>query len=314
MKAYDKESIDCLSDIFYAWMGGFPSEQAEVQKFLQTSGLDQLISEKDLTEVMNDEAYFSEETMLAVYTLVPIKLKAGKKEFAIFPQEFNKLNNKASALKDAHPINIDFGKAAKVLDEQYPAKYKYLVEQKETLRKENKKARSKAYSPEKYRQYRASLSEEKKAEIREKSRLRMQQRRAANPEKAKADSKKYWEQMPEDKKEFYRIASRGRSKKYLEANKEEIYRKRKEKLRQLREENPEQLKEMYRYYNQRGNRKESSHNYYMKNKEIIAQKAKDNPKTPEYKRRYNLKQRFRKSTGKLIVGLLQAIADSKANS
>ena len=50
MKAYDKESIDCLSDIFYAWMGGFPSEQAEVQKFLQTSGLDQLISEKDLTE------------------------------------------------------------------------------------------------------------------------------------------------------------------------------------------------------------------------------------------------------------------------
>ena len=109
VKAYDKESIDCLADIFYAWMEGFPSEQTEVQKFLQTSGLEQLISEKDLTEVMNDEAYFSEETMLAVYALVPVKLKAGKKEFAIFPQEFNKLNNKASALKDAHPINIDFG-------------------------------------------------------------------------------------------------------------------------------------------------------------------------------------------------------------
>ena len=314
MKAYNKESIDCLSDIFYAWMGGLPSEQADVKKFLQTSGLEQLISEKDLTEVMNDEAYFSEETMLAVYALVPVKLKAGKKEFAIFPQEFNKLNNKASGIKGARPVNIDFSRAAKVLDEHYPAKYKYLVEQKETLRKENKKARSKAYSPEKYRQYRASLSEEKKAEIREKSRLRMQQRRAANPEKAKADSKKYWEQMPEDKKEFYRIASRGRGKKYREANKEEIYRKRNEKLRKLREENPELLKEMYKRYNQSGNRKESSHNYYMKNKEIIAQKAKENPKTQEYKRRYKLKQRFRKSTGKIILGLLQAIADSKANS
>lgn len=314
MKAYNKERIESLQDIFCAWMGGYPSEQAEIQNFLQTSGLEQLISEKDLTAVINEEAYFSEETMLSVYALLPVKLKAGKKEFAIFPQEFNKLNNKASKLEGLRPINIDFSKAAKVLDEYYPAKYNFLLKQKEALLKGNKKAKGKAYSPEKYRLYQASLSEEKKAEIREKARQRMQRLRAENPEKAKADSKKYWEQMPKDKKDFYRIASRGRSKKYLEANKEEIYSKRNEKRRKLKEENPELLKEIDKRHNQMGNRKEVSHNYYLKNKEIIAQKAKENPKTKEYKRRYKLKQRFRKSTGKTILGLLQAIADSKSNS
>ena len=47
------------------------------------------------------------------------------------------------------------------------------------------------------------------------------------------------------------------------------------------------------------------------NKEKIAAKAKENPKVKEYKRRYKLKQRFRNSTGKTILALLQGIADSK---
>ena len=65
----------------------------------------------------------------------------------------------------------------------YPEKKRYLDANRETLQKDNRKARNKTYSPEKYKLYRASLSEEKKAELREKSRLRMQRLRAENPEK-----------------------------------------------------------------------------------------------------------------------------------
>lgn len=311
MKAYNKNSIDELSDVFGAWLGGIPSEREEVKDFLQSSGLSQLISEHDLADLFKGNAYFSDETVLAVYALIPVSLEVGKKELVLFPQEFNRLNRKAASDPQAYPVNIGFSSAISVLETYYPTKKKYLNENKENLQKTNRRAKSKTYSPEKYKLYKASLSEEKKAELREKSRLRMQRLRAANPEKATADSQKYWRQMPQEKKDYQRIVSRGRNKQYREENREAISQNNKERRRRLKEENPELLKEIDRRHNQNANRKQSSHEYYLKNKEKIAAKAKDNPKVKEYKRRYKLKQRLKNSTGKTILALLQGIVNSK---
>lgn len=173
MKKFNKNDFDELSDIFCAWLGGVPEERGEVKDFLQSSGLSRLLSEHDLAEVFKGNVYFSEETFLAVYALIPVKLKAGGKELALFPQVFNRLNLKAAEKPSARAVNIGFAEAAAVWEAFYPEKKKYLDANRETLRKDNRKARNKTYSPEKYKLYRASLSEEKKAELREKSRLRM---------------------------------------------------------------------------------------------------------------------------------------------
>ena len=301
-----------MSDIFCAWLGGVPEEREEVKDFLRSSGLSCLLSEHDLAEVFKGNVYFSEETFLAVYALIPVKLKAGGKELVLFPQVFNRLNLKAAEKPSARAVNIGFAEAAAVLEAFYPEKKRYLDANRETLQKDNRKARNKTYSPEKYKLYRASLSEEKKAELREKSRLRMQRLRAENPEKATADARKYWRQMPQEKKDYQRIVSRGRNRKYREENREAIRSRNNERRRRLKEENPELLKEIDRRHNQNANRQQSCREYYLKNKEKIAAKAKENPKVKEYKRRYKLKQRFRNSTGRTILALLQGIADSKA--
>ena len=140
----------------------------------------------------------------------------------------------------------------------------------------------------------------------------MPPRRAENPEKATADARIYWRQMPQEKKDYQRIVSRGRNRKYREENREAIRSRNNERRRRLKEENPELLKEIDRRHNQNANRQQSCREYYLKNKEKIAAKAKENPKVKEYKRRYKLKQRFRNSTGRTILALLQGIADSKA--
>lgn len=158
-----------MSDIFCAWLGGVPEEREEVKDFLRSSGLSCLLSEHDLAEVFKGNVYFSEETFLAVYALIPVKLKAGGKELVLFPQVFNRLNLKAAEKPSARAVNIGFAEAAAVLEAFYPEKKRYLDANRETLQKDNRKARNKTYSPEKYKLYRASLSEEKKAELREKA-------------------------------------------------------------------------------------------------------------------------------------------------
>lgn len=152
-----------MSDIFCAWLGGVPEEREEVKDFLRSSGLSCLLSEHDLAEVFKGNVYFSEETFLAVYALIPVKLKAGGKELVLFPQVFNRLNLKAAEKPSARAVNIGFAEAAAVLEAFYPEKKRYLDANRETLQKDNRKARNKTYSPEKYKLYRASLSEEKKS-------------------------------------------------------------------------------------------------------------------------------------------------------
>lgn len=311
MKAYNKDSLDELADVFCAWLGGIPEERKEISEFGQSSGLSKLLSDHDLEEVFNGNAYFPEETFLAVYSLIPVKLKTGKKEIALFPQTFNRLNRQAAAQPWSRPANISFAQAAVILQVHFPDKQKFLQQNKENLLKINRNARRKSYSPEKYKLYRASLSEEKKEELREKSRQRMRRLRAEKPEETAAAAKKYRQQLPQETKERYLIASRVRRRQYEEKNREEIRRRNNERRRRLKEENPELLKEIDRFHNQNADRKQSCRKYYLKNKEIIAAKAKDNPKTKEYKRRYKAKQRFKKTTGKIVLALLQAIADSK---
>lgn len=162
MKRFNKNGFDELSDIFCAWLGGVPEEREEVKDFLRSSGLSCLLSEHDLAEVFKGNVYFSEETFLAVYALIPVKLKAGGKELVLFPQVFNRLNLKAAEKPSARAANIGFAEAAAVLEAFYPEKKRYLDANRETLQKDNRKARNKTYSPEKYKLYRASLSEEKK--------------------------------------------------------------------------------------------------------------------------------------------------------
>lgn len=312
MKRYNKDSIDNLSDVFCAWMGGYPETDAEINQFLQTSKLNQLMSVADMDVVIYHNGYFANETLLSVYSLIPIKLKTKNIEPAILPEMLNRYNKRVSQGQQSKLVNISFAKALDVYDANYPEKYNSIKKVKAYLRSYNYRIANPDAAKKAYKNRMAGMTEEEKIIWREKNRLNAQIVRAKNPEPYRESASKYWHNLPEEKKAFLRIDSRERNKKYREENAEAIRARNNERRRLLKEENAELLKEQDRIHNQNANRQESCKKYYEKNKEIVAQKAKDNPKVKEYKRRYKLKQRFQKNTGEKILALLQGIANSKS--
>lgn len=312
MKRYEKDTIDDLSDIFASWMGGRPENDAEIKDFLQTSKLKDLITVVDLDLILNYNGYFSEETFLAAYSLVPVKLKTKTKELAILPEMFNRLNIKTAKQAHASLINISFAKAYAIFEAYYPEKHKIIAKEKANLRNHNYRQKNPEAAKKAYRRRMANMTEEQKAELREKSRLRMRRMRSENPEPSRAAAREYWRRLSPEQKALIRIESRERNCKYREENREAIRQRAQERRQRLKEVNPELLRELDRRHNQNADRAESCRKYYQKNKEIIAQKARENPKVKEYKRKYKLKKRFQNLTGKTILGLLQGIADSKS--
>lgn len=312
MRKYLKNTIDSLQDVFAAWAGGYPEEEADFKTFLSESKLNTLISCADAERLFYHNGFFAKEISLAVYSLIPVKLKTANKEIALFPQTFYRMNLAASNLPNGQLINIGFAQATKVLNEYYPSKKSYIKENMNKLRSANQAALHPETAQRYYLKQKENLSEEKKAERREKSRLRMQKYRAEHPEKAKEVYNKSQKKLSDADKFFALLQARKRNKIYREEHKDELSAKRKSKRLALKQENPLLLQQIDKAHNLSANREKSCHDYYMRNRDKINQKAKENPKTKEYKQRYKAKKRFQTKTGTIILNLLQAIAKSKS--
>lgn len=290
MEKYKKDTIDNLADIFCAWAGGYPENRQETETFLKESHLDELIGINDFDRIINHDAYFCEENAMAVYALIPVKLKLKSAEIALSPQEFNRINFKTSYLPQSQHLNISFSHSGNILEKFFPDKLHCWEEHQNNVKKEKILSRR-----------------------REKARLSMRKYRAEHPEKAAEISRKAWRKKTEEQKEAIRQASRIRNRKYREEHRIDIrirHTKRREKLKQ---ENPELLREKDRLANLNADRTQICKRYYEKHKDIIAEKARANPKTKEYKQRYKAKKRFQNTTGKIILPLLYGIINSKNN-
>lgn len=355
MKKFNKDSLDSLEDAFAAWAGGYPEDRKETENFLTQSGLKELIAVTDAERLFYRNAYFAEETLLAVYALMPVKVKLASHEEAVLPSMFNRLNTRTMQLDNSQLLNISFGKADEIFCRYYPEKHKILEKSKQKLirfnaaqRKTSKRNKpsnpfntvkkvltslSRSLAGKKYRETHSEEIKQTKKAYREahKEEIKLQRKKfyQEHREEILARAKRYRENVKERKRKIeeekrrleeellQRIksekkeASRIRNITYREKNRENIRLRANEWRQRLKKENPEILREYDRRANQRQSRAEAGKRYYEKHKEIIAQKAQGNPKAKEYKKRYKAKQRFQKTTQKMILPLLQGIINFK---
>ena len=128
MKKFETEKITDLSEIFFALMGGCPEDIREIENFMKTSPLNQLMFASDIERIIKYDGFFPDETVDAVYSLLPIEipLNAGKNE-VLTVQAFRKINAARVALPASRVIDISFPKAISVYTRNYPDKNKKLV-------------------------------------------------------------------------------------------------------------------------------------------------------------------------------------------
>lgn len=289
MKKFNKDSIDTLADVFCVWGGGYLETRPEIEAFLSSSHLDELISLNDYDRLLNHDAYLPDEALSAFYALLPVKLKLKAHEEAISPQIFNRLNMRTSLKDESSMLNIAFNRCGNIAQEYLPAKKQMWSEYQREIKKE--------------------AAKEKR---REASKLRMRAYRAEHPEKAAEVNRKAWKKKTAEEKEAIRQASRIRNRKYRKEHRIDIHIRNIKRRETLKQENPELLKEKDRLANLNADRKEICKRYYEKHKEIITEKARNNPKTKEYKQRYKAKKRFQNTTNKIILPLLYGIINAKS--
>ena len=172
-----------------------------------------------------------------------------------------------------------------------------------------KKKRKSSYNPDAYQHKLAAMSEEELSALRAKHAEQMRIYRREHPEKIKSYYVKY-ENLSEEEREEKRAGNRRRNEKYRANHKSLISQKFKDRRAKLKAENPELLKAMDKQNNAKANRKKICNTYYQKHKEEINQKARENPKVKLYKKRYEIKQRLKK-TGPVLISLLQGIIANK---
>lgn len=305
-----KKNIETLAEVFQICQSN--AKATSIDSFLKESELSKLLSGSDLQRLIDGKACFSKETVMAVYGLLPLKLKFDGIELNLFPQTFYRLNHRAGKQDDVAVINISLTQANEVYQEQTIAKLKYVKENMSRLHHENDKAKNPQALKDAYRRYYQNLPEQEKKRRNEKRKLQMRQYREAHPETIQISNQKAKERLAklsEIEKLNKKIQNRLRSKKYRETHKEEIAARNKLYLANLA---PEIVKQRQQKYNQSEKRKESSKAYYEAHKQEIMQKAKDNPRTKINQQRYKAKKRFQERTGSKILSLLQALAEAKS--
>lgn len=128
MKKFETEKITDLSEIFFALMGGCPEDIREIENFMKTSPLNQLMFASDIERIIKYDGFFPDETVDAVYSLLPIEIPLGaNKNEILMPQAFRKINAARVALPASRVIDISFSKAISVYTQNYPDKNKKLV-------------------------------------------------------------------------------------------------------------------------------------------------------------------------------------------
>ena len=128
MKKFETEKITDLSEIFFALMGGCPEDICEIENFMKTSPLNQLMFASDIERIIKYDGFFPDETVDAVYSLLPVEipLKSDKNE-VLTVQKFRQINAARIALPASRVIDISFPKAISVYTRNYPDKNKKLV-------------------------------------------------------------------------------------------------------------------------------------------------------------------------------------------
>jgi hypothetical protein len=292
MKKFEVEKISDLSEVFYAMMGGKPEKTEEIDAFIKQSPLKELLFSTDVIRILEYDGFFSEETVDAIYCLLPCKIPLSKdRNWLMTPQAFRKLSADRVNRPASRFIDIPLSKANRVFFDRFRGK---IAEFKQL--------------------YQEALQQ--KQEVTTKVEKKQPEKEQKVVQK-RAPRKKKWKYIPMDelspeKQEERRAANRRRNDTYRKTRKLEISLRRKKWRLNLKENDPEKLREYDRKLNK--NRKERGYdkNYFQNNKEKIQQKARENPKTNLYKRKYKNKIRFQTKTGLKILTLLDAIVAAKS--
>jgi hypothetical protein len=290
MKKFEVEKISDLSEVFYALIGGKPEKIQEIEAFIVQSPLKELLFAADLNRILEYDGFFSEETIDAVYCLLPCKIPLSKdRNWLMTPQAFRKLSADRINRPASRFIEIPLSKANRVFFDRFRDK---IAEFKRLYQEEKQEIKIKV--------------EEKQPE---------KEQRAAQEA---TQQKKKWkyipiDELPPEKQEERRAANRKHNDTYRKTRKLEISLRRKKWRIDLKEKDPEKLREYDRKLNK--NRKERGYDktYFQNNKEEIMRKARENPKTPGYKRKYRNKKRFQTKTGPKIMALLSGIIAAKSH-
>lgn len=316
MESFSKNRIDNLSDVFCAWIGGIPENDNEIKYFLSKhEDVAELLHHRDIEHIVHFHGYFPPETLKAVYSLIPpqVKLANGKK-FAVFEQDFEKMNTAESKRINARIVNVDMKTAYNVYINKYADKYMFMKANLKKFRSSNQRVLNPDQQKEWYKQRQLKMGEEEKELKREKAREYRRKWRAEHPENAAIEAAKQRERR-KNRSELQilsdKITSRKANRKYRKNNREQIRLRRKNDRLRLKEENPELLKELDKKSNSSPKRAEICHNYYQKHKDEINRKAKENPMVQVYKNRYQIKKRWQEKTGVKVMSLLQAIISAK---
>lgn len=313
MEAFVKNKINTLSDVFCAWMGGIPENDNEIKYFLSKhEDLAKLLTHRDIEHIVHFHAYFPDETLKAVYSLIPARVKlANGREFAVFEPHFIQMNTAEIKRINSRAVNTDMRIAYNIYIHNYAEKYMYMKKNYNKFRAANQRAINPEQAKEWYRNRQLNMSEEEKELKRKKAREYARKWRAEHPESAVEAAAKQRKRR-QNRSEFQiindRITSRRANRKYRQNHKEEISQRQKESRLRLKEQNPELLKEMDKKANFSPKRAEICRTYYQKHKEEINRKAKENPNTQIYKKRYRIKKRWQETTGPMVMNLLQALA------
>lgn len=312
MKAFHKNRIDNLSDVFCAWMGGTPENDQEVKDFLrQNEKLARLVNYRDVEKIVHYNAGFPPEVIRAIYAIIPVTVKlANGKEFTILEGHFKKMNSAEISRLNGRVISIDMSRAYKIYITDYADKALYMRKNYRKFRARNERILFPNRSKLSYLRRRDAMNEQQREEVREKNREYKRKWRAEHPDKVaeKAERRK---ERRKNRKEIdiisERIASRINNRKYRENNREKIRQRNNAARQRLKLENPELLKDLDKKNNSRPNRKKVCRDYYYKHKEEIKLRSQNNPNIKEYKKKYMVKRRWQEKTGPVVMDLLQAL-------
>lgn len=163
--------LNSLADVFTALLGGTPENNSEAKKMLQDTKLDTIIGANELSDIVDNKAYFTPIATRAVYGILPIKLKTKSGNELLTFKKFFRLNNNV-AQTYATQLNPSFSALAELL--------KCYSKEKSEL---EKKARYAAHQRQYRKEHPELMAEQSKAK-----RLREKEK---NPEIRKAYAEKY---------------------------------------------------------------------------------------------------------------------------
>lgn len=344
MKPYNFDKLADLSDLFYTIIGGKPEKLEEINEFLMQNPLGLLLAKHDVEKILIYGGFFAEEQIDSIYALLPVEINIKNNRRAIlYPKDLRTLNANTARQSGSRLINVDFHKALRVHLKHFNEKVQAVLSRRKELQEEQEnraKAQAKAEQEKIAKTQRVEKWWNAKAEAEQQSKSK-QKAPDQNQKKSSYDRVKYFlkqatmsedelvaqreykteymrnyrkqhpfENLPEDRKEEIRAGNRRRNAKRRQKDQARLNREANERRAKLKAEDPEALRELDRKNNAKANRKKICSDYYQRHKAEINQKARENPKVKLYKKRYEIKQRLKK-TGPVLLSLLYGITAAK---